>query len=75
MGFFATEGWIGEPEEFERILEAAAELARNEEAIGTLGVKPSYAATGYIISAKSNTKPGSTSSPDRVAGFWRISTS
>ncbi|NQE35581.1 hypothetical protein E5S67_03316 [Microcoleus sp. IPMA8] len=29
----------------------------------------------YIISSKFNTKPGSTSSPDRVAGFSIISTS
>jgi mannose-1-phosphate guanylyltransferase len=47
MGFFSTEGWIGEPEECEKTLEAAAELAIKETAIGNLGVKPSYASTGY----------------------------
>jgi len=47
VGFFPADHWIGEPEEFVKTLEAAAELARNQDAIATLGVKPSYASTGY----------------------------
>ena len=46
VGFFPADHWIGEPEEFVKTLEAAAELARKESAIATLGVKPSYASTG-----------------------------
>jgi mannose-1-phosphate guanylyltransferase len=44
---FPADGWIGEPEEFEKTLEAAAELVRKESAIATLGFKSSYASTGH----------------------------
>jgi mannose-1-phosphate guanylyltransferase len=47
VGCFPADGWIGEPEEFEKTLEAAVELARNEDAIATLGDKASDASTGY----------------------------
>lgn len=47
VGFFPADHWIGEPEVFVRTLEAAAELAVSRDAIATLGVKPSYASTGY----------------------------
>lgn len=47
MGFFPADHWIGEPELFEETLRAAAELAKTRDAIVTLGVKPSYPATGY----------------------------
>ncbi len=47
VGFFPADHWIGEPEVFQKTLEAAAELATNQEAIVTLGVKPSFPSTGY----------------------------
>jgi len=47
VGFFPADHWIGEPEVFQKTLEAAAELAINQEAIVTLGVKPSFPSTGY----------------------------
>ncbi|MCH2049871.1 MAG: mannose-1-phosphate guanylyltransferase [Trichodesmium sp. ALOHA_ZT_67] len=47
VGFFPADHWIGEPEIFHKTLEAAAELATNQEAIVTLGVKPSFPSTGY----------------------------
>ena len=47
IGFFPADHWIGEPEVFQKTLEAAAELATNQEAIVTLGVKPSFPSTGY----------------------------
>ena len=47
VGFFPADHWIAEPEVFEATLAAAAELAVSRDAIATLGVKPSYASTGY----------------------------
>ncbi|NJK74794.1 MAG: mannose-1-phosphate guanylyltransferase [Microcoleus sp. SU_5_6] len=47
VGFFPADHWIGEPEDFVKTLEAAAELAKNQSAIVTLGVKPNYPSTGY----------------------------
>ncbi|NES06502.1 MAG: mannose-1-phosphate guanylyltransferase [Okeania sp. SIO2F4] len=47
IGFFPADHWIGEPEIFQKTLEAAVELATKQEAIVTLGVKPSFPSTGY----------------------------
>ncbi|MEY3866479.1 MAG: hypothetical protein RLZZ338_370 [Cyanobacteriota bacterium] len=47
IGFFPADHWIGEPEVFEETLKAATTLAIEKDAIVTLGVKPSYASTGY----------------------------
>ena len=47
VGFFPADHWITKPEIFQKTLEAAAELATNQEAIVTLGVKPSFPSTGY----------------------------
>lgn len=47
VGFFPADHWIAEPEVFQKTLEAAAELARSQDVIATLGVKPSYPSTGY----------------------------
>ena len=47
VGFFPADHWIGEPEIFQKTLEVAAGLATNQEAIVTLGVKPSFPSTGY----------------------------
>jgi mannose-1-phosphate guanylyltransferase len=47
VGFFPADHWIGEPEDFVKTLEAAAELAKNQSAIVTLGVKPNYPSIGY----------------------------
>lgn len=48
VGFFPADPWIGDQVRFQQTLRAATELAASsEEAIATLGVKPSYPSTGY----------------------------
>lgn len=47
IAFFPADHWIGEIEKFEQTIAAGVELATKEEAIVTLGIKPTYAATGY----------------------------
>ena len=47
VGFFPADPWIGDQLSFQQTLRAAAQVAESKEAIVTLGVKPSYAATGY----------------------------
>lgn len=47
VGFFPADPWIGDQLKFQETLRAATQLASSEEAIATLGVKPSYPATGY----------------------------
>jgi len=47
VGFFPADPWIEDQQGFQQTLRAATQLAATEEAIVTLGVKPSYPATGY----------------------------
>ena len=47
IGFFPADHWIGEPDQFQKTLEAAEALAVEKEAIATLGISPTYASTGY----------------------------
>lgn len=47
IGFFPADHWIGDEPAFQKTIYAAAQLASSEQAIVTLGVKPSYASTGY----------------------------
>lgn len=47
IGFFPADPWIGNREGFENTLRAATIVAQTEDAIVTLGVKPTYPATGY----------------------------
>lgn len=47
IGFFPADPWIDDPLRFQETLRAATQLASSEDAIATLGVKPSYPATGY----------------------------
>ena len=47
VGFFPADPWIGDQTGFQQTLRAATQLAHSEKAIVTLGVKPSYASTGY----------------------------
>lgn len=47
VGFFPADHWIADEEAFCRTLEAAADLAIDQGAIATLGITPTYAATGY----------------------------
>lgn len=47
VGFFPADPWIGDELGFQQTLRAATDLAATEEAIATLGVKPSYPSTGY----------------------------
>ncbi|MBF2049666.1 mannose-1-phosphate guanylyltransferase [Leptolyngbya sp. NK1-12] len=47
IGFFPADHWIGEQDVFEQTLKAAEELAQQNAAIATLGIKPTYASTGY----------------------------
>ena len=47
IGFFPADHWIKETDKFEQTLQAAAQLASQENAIVTLGIKPTYPSTGY----------------------------
>ena len=48
VGFFPADPWIGDQVGFEQTLRAATELAASsQDAIATLGVKPTYPSTGY----------------------------
>lgn len=47
IGFFPADPWIDDQQRFQETLRAATQLASSEDAIATLGVKPSYPATGY----------------------------
>ncbi|MEM8779842.1 MAG: mannose-1-phosphate guanylyltransferase [Cyanobacteria bacterium P01_G01_bin.49] len=47
IGFFPADHWIKETDKFEHTLKAAAQLASEENAIVTLGIKPTYPSTGY----------------------------
>ncbi|MBV8882566.1 MAG: mannose-1-phosphate guanylyltransferase [Chroococcidiopsidaceae cyanobacterium CP_BM_RX_35] len=47
VGFFPADPWIEDHLSFQKTLRAATELAATQPAIVTLGVKPSYPATGY----------------------------
>ncbi|HBW56370.1 MAG TPA: mannose-1-phosphate guanylyltransferase [Oscillatoriales bacterium UBA8482] len=47
IGFFPADHWIAEPDKFRQTLKAAEVLAKTQDVIVTLGVKPTYASTGY----------------------------
>ncbi len=47
IGFFPADPWIDDPLRFQETLRAATQLASSQDAIATLGVKPSYPAIGY----------------------------
>jgi mannose-1-phosphate guanylyltransferase len=47
VGFFPADHWIGDEVGFQATLRAAADLALRQGAIATLGIQPTYAATGY----------------------------
>jgi mannose-1-phosphate guanylyltransferase len=47
VGFFPADPWIEDPVSFQHTLRSAVELASTENAIATLGVKPTYPSTGY----------------------------
>ncbi len=47
VGFFPADPWIEDQLAFQHTLRAAIQLAESEDAIVTLGVKPSYPSTGY----------------------------
>ncbi len=47
VGFFPADHWIGDQACYEATLQAAADLARREAAIVTLGIRPNAPATGY----------------------------
>ncbi len=58
VAFFPADHWIKEPEKFHQTLAAAAKLAKEKEAIVTLGVKPTYASTGYGYIEQGDTAVG-----------------
>lgn len=47
VGFFPADHWIADEKAFCQTLTAAADLALDQQAIVTLGITPSYPATGY----------------------------
>lgn len=46
-GFFPADHWIADEDAFCQTLRAAANLAREQAAIATLGITPTYPSTGY----------------------------
>ncbi len=47
IGFFPADHWIADTQGFETTLKVCSQLAMTEDAIVTLGIKPSYPSTGY----------------------------
>jgi mannose-1-phosphate guanylyltransferase len=47
IGFFPADHWIADQQAFQATIEAAAQLAKTEAAIVTLGITPDYPSTGY----------------------------
>ena len=47
VGFFPADHWIADEAAFQQTLNAVGRLAIEQEAIATLGISPTYAATGY----------------------------
>ena len=47
VGFFPADHWIGDVVKFQETIAAGVELAQAERAIVTLGIQPTYPATGY----------------------------
>ncbi|HIK45252.1 MAG TPA: mannose-1-phosphate guanylyltransferase [Leptolyngbyaceae cyanobacterium M65_K2018_010] len=47
LGFFPADHWIADTDAFAQTIRGAADLAMAQNAIATLGITPSYAATGY----------------------------
>ncbi len=47
VGFFPADHWIGDQVAFQKTIRAAVSLAIATDAIVTLGVRPTYPATGY----------------------------
>ena len=47
VGFFSSDHRVGEPEAFRATVEKAAELARAEHGLVTIGIQPTRPATGY----------------------------
>jgi mannose-1-phosphate guanylyltransferase len=47
VGFFPADHWIADQKMFEETLAAAQEVAIQQDAIVTLGIKPTHAAIGY----------------------------
>lgn len=47
VGFFPADHWIADQQAFTQTLDNAATLARQQAVITTLGIAPTYAATGY----------------------------
>jgi mannose-1-phosphate guanylyltransferase len=47
VGFFPADPWIADVPKFHQTLQAATQMAVAEKALVTLGVKPTYPATGY----------------------------
>ncbi len=47
IGFFPADHWIADLDGFQRTIGAASQLAATNAAIVTLGIKPTFASTGY----------------------------
>jgi mannose-1-phosphate guanylyltransferase len=47
IGFFPADHWIADEDAYRQTLRAAALLAAEQQVIATLGITPTYAATGY----------------------------
>lgn len=70
IGFFPADHWIEPPEDFHRTLRAAVEVAVRQGAIVTLGITPTYPATGYgYIEQGDSQEDGDGLTAYRVARF------
>lgn len=47
IGFFPADHWVGNLDKFQNAIAAGVELANTKNAIVTLGMQPTYPATGY----------------------------
>ncbi|BAQ63667.1 mannose-1-phosphate guanylyltransferase [Geminocystis sp. NIES-3709] len=85
VGFFPADHYIGNQEEFEKIIETGVNFAQENEAIVTLGIKPDYPSTGYgyieqgEVTTEKNNRPiyrvtRFTEKPDRVTAEKFIAT-
>ena len=70
MSVLPADHWISDPPAFSRTLKGAAKLAREHDALVTLGIAPEYPETGYgyILTGKKITGPRGLS-VYRVQGF------
>ncbi len=69
MAFFPADHWITEPEKFAQTLEAARHVALKSQTIVTLGIKPTFASTGYGYIAQGALLPTEVQSSQGIPAY------